>query len=101
MSIAPARGVHRMLPGCDAEGCDFGWRWVTNDYIEALFPLPNGDLFDPIVVEQTKVVLERRATFAGAVFPCPDCRPDEFRRWAAGCWAPAHRGCEVCQEGRS
>lgn len=96
----------RMMTGCEADGCDFGWRNTPPEYVEDLFPLPNppGQLLtaEELAAYEARVatVWERRESFTGAVFPCPDCRPEAFRRWANGCWRPGHNAgeCELCQE---
>jgi hypothetical protein len=33
--------------------------------------------------------------FAAGVYPCPDCRPDQYRRWKEGHFVPGHT-CSEC-----
>jgi hypothetical protein len=41
---------------------------------------------------------ERYRAFLTSVFPCPTCRPAQFKRWRNGCYRPNHvrQRCSLC-----
>lgn len=49
------------------------------------------------VIEQVEI---RRAALRGSVYPCADCQPAAFHRWAGGHLEPRHdrAGCPECSE---
>lgn len=80
-----------VLEGCAS--CDHGWRYVTEAYVAELYPIPPN-----ATEEQRLAVFERRELYAEHVFPCSECRPEAFARWANGCMRADHRAgkCELC-----
>lgn len=42
---------------------------------------------------------QRRAAFANSHYPCRECNPRRFYRWAKGCWEQGHdsASCDLCQ----
>lgn len=97
-------------------GCDHGMLRVAAAYAESMVP---GDLEaehaelerrivardqgtpDPELGEAIHAYDERRRLrllWADAVYPCPDCRPVQYRRWRAGCYRANHsrKRCKVC-----
>lgn len=83
----------QILEGCDS--CEHGWRYATPEYVAELFPFPPN-----ASEEQLAAVFERRELYPDHVFPCSECRPEVFARWANGCLRPGHRAskCERCKE---
>lgn len=85
--------------GC--ERCEFGWRHVGAEYAERLFPEPDVSNLDPTAAAQrVAVVGAQRAGVLNSVYPCKNCRPADFFRWAEGHYASDHdRGaCGECAE---
>lgn len=81
-----------MIEGC--ENCEHGWRRVDPDlYGERLFPMPEG-----ASVAQAEEVYRNRAMYGPAVFPCRDCLPSQYDRWANGCFRAHHIAskCSLC-----
>lgn len=71
-------------------GCDHGWRQVKPAYAEHMV----ADITDEA---------ERRHRYAAALntwYPCRNCRPVQFYRWAEGHWLVDHdvSSCEACIE---
>ena len=67
------------------QGCDHGWVAVGPDYINRHWPLPAPMKFDddPEVYRKHLAVIEiKRVSAEGAVYPCPDCCPVQYDRWA-------------------
>lgn len=87
------------MRGCDR--CEFGWRTVSDSYPERLVPTPDLSGLPPDLAAVARRDIEaRRASLAGSVYPCKECQPTLFYRWAGGHLASKHdRGdCEECQE---
>lgn len=95
-----------MIRGCDR--CDHGWRGVTQAYVDRKAPMPGpldaamvdvegmAEAHELLIAEVTA----RRAALAGSVYPCKDCLPATFYRWAGGHFDLNHdtAGCPECQE---
>lgn len=82
---------------------DTGWCQVTEHYVNRHAPWPS--LPEPITDAEHKAnarVMEeariKRAGIANSSFPCPDCQPKMFERWAAGHMDANHdpRHCADC-----
>lgn len=82
-----------LFAGCSE--CDHGWRYVTEAYLDARFPMPPN-----ATAEQAAAVWALREIYREQVFPCSECRPGAFSRWANGCLRSDHRAadCELCNE---
>lgn len=99
--------------GCDADG----FRRVGPGYVLAIAP---GDLdaehanltrmaaqvgsglvtlaeFEAASAAYTRLAYKQDAA-ADSVFPCPTCKPEQYRRWRNGCFTPNHnrRKCDLC-----
>lgn len=81
------------FPGCSA--CDHGWRYVGEEYLADRWPITPG-----MTEAQIEAAYAKREAYREQVYPCPDCRPDAFRRWANGCFRGEHRAtkCDLCRE---
>jgi hypothetical protein len=85
--------------------CDHGWVTVPAGYAEHAHPYPPrpavapGDEALTEWEEVCRFVDAKRATAAKAIFPCPDCRPAAYERWAGGHYLPDHdrTRCAECQ----
>lgn len=55
---------------------------------------------EPLPETPTLALLAKYASARSTVFPCPTCRPAQFRRWRHGCYRPGHvaRTCKLCRE---
>lgn len=95
----PDGTTNRGRDGCSS--CENGFVLVNEAYAERMVPplplMPAGT--DPAVIE----ALERErgarlAAYANSVYPCKNCHPHLFARWAAGHLEPSHDSgeCELC-----
>lgn len=88
------------MKGC--QRCDAGWVEVTQSYVDRIAPIPelqlgaDPDVHEAIVAE----VMTRRASLANTVYPCRDCQPAAFYRWAGGHLERNHdrAKCDECSE---
>lgn len=95
-----------MIPGCDR--CEHGWVQVTPAYVERKAPWPAPaaaelmsepgmqEAYDELVA----TVARKRASLAESYYPCRDCLPAAFYRWAQGHNDPNHdrANCPECRE---
>lgn len=83
--------------------CTNGMREVTETYArqEAGLPQP------PASLDEWEHADKDSGEFAAwckyrailnSVYPCPACRPDQFKRWRDGCFLPNHsrKSCRRC-----
>lgn len=88
--------------GC--EHCEFGWRSVRLESVEAANPRPvaldDEALSDEDRARITLTWQARLASGKNTVYPCKECNPDLFYRWAKGHLDSAHEraGCAECLE---
>jgi hypothetical protein len=75
------------MNACD---CEHGWRWVAPEYAEHLA----AKAIIGTAVPSRAVV----AALANSVYPCRECQPATFDRWAAGHFAKGHEmdDCPEC-----
>lgn len=86
------------------EKCDgTGWIPVTETWVVATAKMPPDPMLDAdeksieIYMAACSAVTERRQGLRNSVYPCKDCRPKVFLRWAEGHFDPDHRtDCEEC-----
>lgn len=92
-----------MAPTC--ERCGGGGQIkVLDGYVERNAPWPAAPALGCSLVEQEAYellvarVAERRAAYANSYYPCKDCNPKAFFRWAKGCYSDNHdrASCELC-----
>lgn len=93
-----------IAPPYSCDRCsDTGWCQVTEHYVDRLAPWPS--LPEPITeaehaghAQLMEDARRKRAAVANSSFPCPDCQPAMFDRWAAGHMHPDHdaRTCPDC-----
>lgn len=76
----------------DAHDCDRGWLWVGQKYAEHIAA---GMALGPGVPTQAVV-----AGLLNTVYPCKECQPDLFYRWARKHFATDHdvSSCPDCVE---
>lgn len=98
-------GVCRAGGKCDGDG----WVQVGPGYVEVRYPWPakpgpDADeealaLYE-VRVESTRIAREAAAR---SVYPCKDCEPAAFHRWAGRHWEPDHdrSACDECPSTRS
>lgn len=79
---------------------------VLDGYVDRLAPWPEApglgctplehDAHELLVAR----VAERRAAYADTWYPCKDCNPKAFFRWARGCYTDGHdrASCDLCIE---
>lgn len=81
---------HDLLAEPGACDCDGGWRWVKRPYAEHLAATTDGS-------EPAAHVI---AALLNTVYPCRNCRPDAFYRWANQHWSPDHdvAACQDCAD---
>lgn len=82
------------MTSCSA--CEGGMVQVDPEgYAELQWPYPENAT--PEEIAQTDA---KRQDGKIAYRPCGDCRPDQFARWAAGCFRTNHRAatCDLCIE---
>lgn len=95
-----------MIDGCDR--CDHGYVRVQQAYVERKAPFP-APLSPELMAEEGMAeayellvaqVVAKRAALANSYYPCRDCLPAAFYRWAGGHWEPNHdrTGCAECRE---
>lgn len=81
-----------------------GWVLVQEGYVDRLAPVPDRaiDLTDDVYDALVAANAARRAALARTVYPCKECRPAQFFRWAAGHFAGDHdrTACDECRDGR-
>lgn len=84
----------QLMEGCSS--CEHGWRYATDAYVDELIPLPPNGTEEAIAA----VLRKREGLYGTFVFPCSECRPEAFRRWANGCFRADHRSskCDLCLE---
>lgn len=86
------------MSGCGR--CLNGWLEVGAEYAEKiagaiLIPLDaTPDQLATVTAERDR----RRAAALNSVYPCRDCNPKAFYRWATGHYGPEHNaaGCSEC-----
>lgn len=95
-----------MIEGCDR--CERGWVRVTQAYVDRKAPYPAplspeimsepgmAEAYDALVAS----VESRRRALAESYYPCKECRPEAFYRWAQGHNEPNHdrTSCPECRE---
>jgi hypothetical protein len=62
--------------------CDHGWITVGERYVETELALP--DPSKEIVPDHEAWLAQRRTALAATIYPCRQCRPAAFMRWAKG-----------------
>jgi len=89
-------------PSCDK--CEHGWRTVGDGYVERVVHRPT-ILDDPSSDPADRAIEMARYTVQingarSTVYPCKDCQPSAFYRWAEGHFESDHdrAGCSVCSE---
>lgn len=95
-----------MIEGCDR--CDRGWVQVTAAYVERKAPWPAplaAELMSEPGMEEahaalTAHVANKRRALAESYYPCKECQPAAFYRWAQGHNEPNHdrHSCPECCE---
>lgn len=82
------------------ERCDHGWITVGPGYPAWRWPDPAEWPADPETAEVVAQQLTwKRRLAAQDIYPCRNCRPELFARWAGGHLASGHR-CGECAEVR-
>lgn len=87
------------MKGC--ESCEFGWRAVSSNYPVTHYPMPDlTGLPDDLAAAAQAEVETRRAALTDSVYPCKQCQPHLFFRWAEGHLASKHDqdDCDECSE---
>lgn len=84
--------------------CVDGWVFVQDGYVDRLAPVPfrEAEQSDEVYAALVAANEARRSALARTVYPCKDCRPTQFFRWAAGHFAGDHdrTACPDCRDGR-
>ena len=76
--------------GLEVHECDRGWKWVGHKYAEHLAA--------QVHIEGKTPPEAIVAALLNSVYPCRDCQPVRFVRWAEGHFARDHDpgGCRDC-----
>lgn len=82
--------------------------WVTERYLDRHAPWPDpppeGSVPSRLAEHdaQVEVVRLRRASLANSCYPCRECQPGPFFRWAGRHWEVGHdiSACNECQDVR-
>ena len=85
--------------GCDK--CDNGWRDVSETYVVKTYPMPErGSMTEAEHTEAVRQCEMKRASARATVYPCKECQPALFYRWAGGHLHADHeRGsCDECSD---
>lgn len=95
-----------MIAGCAR--CEHGWVEVTAAYVDRKAPWPAplaAELMSEEGMQEAYAALvasvaQRRASLARSVYPCRECQPAAFYRWAQGHNDPNHdrMNCAECRE---
>lgn len=89
--------------------CEGGWKQVSAAYAESIVPdpkpLPLDATSDEISTHEAhaRSIPALRKAARDSYYPCRECQPELFLRWANGCFGPRHnaRRCELCSDGKS
>lgn len=93
---------------CANERCERGWITVTAAYVDEHAPKrPTAEVWDGMT-DAERAAWEAqdeavRAGLAATVYPCKQCEPEMFYRWAGGHLDPRHNraDCDECSTPRS
>lgn len=84
---------------CDCTG---GFREVTEVYARQEAGIPQDadmDAYRRAAIDTPEhAAWCKFAAIANSVYPCPTCRPGQFKKWRNGCYQPNHhrKTCRTC-----